>query len=81
MAASDTDLILNLVLYAQLQAAETSTSQTTVVPKDVLTQMFLAAGPALVAGGSRLISASVNGKSFAFQVNTRAIHSNLLCER
>ncbi len=73
MAASDTDLILNLVLYAQLQAEAAGDN-----PAAVLKAMVLASGPALASGGGRLISGSVNGKSFAYQVDAKLSASDLM---
>lgn len=73
MAATDSDLINNLALYAALQSETTGGAASA-----ILKAMYLAAGPALATGGGRLISASVNGKAFAYQVDPRLSASDLM---
>jgi hypothetical protein len=68
VAASDADLILNLVQFAQLQGS----------PAYVLKEMILKLGAGLPTGGSRMISASVNGKSFSYQVDARLSVSDMM---
>ena len=73
MASSALVQAQNLIFWAGKQAMAINST-----PGAVLDALALAAGAGFATGGGRLISASVNGKSFAYQLDPELNVSDLM---